>query len=192
MNVDRRPRPSVIHDVMNFGLGQIGRVDGVVLTRRGRAGRSLPGANSAGQYYAIDTTNRSVPSSSPAGPKSWPAETSMASPSARTAIAAISPRWEAFRSGNCWTTASPPINGLVVFDLSDIQSRKPNPQVKVVSTLYWKDGAMAQHTINVKIKGKPYLIFVDEAGSGGNGVAAQSGAAAMPAWRRSRWRGSST
>jgi hypothetical protein len=77
-----------------------------------------------------------------------------------------------------------PNNGLIIADVSDIQSRRPNPQVRVLSKLTWKDGAAAQHTINVKIDGKPYIIFVDEGGSGGNtpkGWAAAC-AAGLPAW----------
>jgi hypothetical protein len=70
-----------------------------------------------------------------------------------------------------------PTNGLQIYDLSDIQARKPNPQAKLVSTLLWKDGSGAQHTIDVKIKGKPYVIFVDEAGSGGFSSEAQRQAA---------------
>lgn len=58
-------------------------------------------------------------------------------------------------------------NGLLVLDVSDVQARKPNPQIEVISTLFWNDGSIAQHTIPVTIKGKPYLIFVDEAGSAG-------------------------
>jgi len=68
-------------------------------------------------------------------------------------------------------------NGLVIYDLSDIQARKPNPQPKVIGEVYWKDGATAQHTIPVKIKGKSYIIFVDEGGSGGLSSAAQLAAA---------------
>jgi hypothetical protein len=60
-----------------------------------------------------------------------------------------------------------PTNGLLIYDLSDIQSRKANPQARLVSTLLWKDGSAAQHTIPVKIGGKPFVIFVDEGGSGG-------------------------
>ena len=70
-----------------------------------------------------------------------------------------------------------PINGLLIYDLSEIQSRKVNPQVKLISSLLWKDGAAAQHTIPVKIRGKPYIIFADEGGSGGSSSAAQQQAA---------------
>ncbi len=69
--------------------------------------------------------------------------------------------------------AVPATNGLMIYDLSDIQARKPNPQAKLVSKLFWKDGSGAQHTIPVQINGKPYIIHVDEAGSGGFSSAAQ-------------------
>ena len=69
--------------------------------------------------------------------------------------------------------AIPANNGLLIYDLSQIQARVPNPQVPLISTLFWKDGSGAQHTIPVKINNKPYIIFVDEAGSGGFSTAAQ-------------------
>jgi hypothetical protein len=69
--------------------------------------------------------------------------------------------------------AVPATNGLMIYDLSEIQARKPNPQAKLVSKLFWKDGSGAQHPIPVKIGGKPYIIHVDEAGSGGFSSAAQ-------------------
>jgi hypothetical protein len=71
----------------------------------------------------------------------------------------------------------PATNGLLIYDLSEIQSRAPNPQAKLISQLLWKDGSVAQHTINVKIGGKPFIIFVDEGGSGGISSAAQQQAA---------------
>jgi hypothetical protein len=71
-----------------------------------------------------------------------------------------------------------PTNGLAIYDLSDVQKRVANPQLRVVGEVYWKDGATAQHTINVKIRGKPYIIFVDEAGSGGNSAAGWAAACA--------------
>jgi len=71
----------------------------------------------------------------------------------------------------------PANNGLVIYDLSEIQKRLPNPQPKVIGEVYWKDGSVSQHTINVKIHGKPYIIFVDEGGSGGITSPAQLAAA---------------
>ena len=67
-------------------------------------------------------------------------------------------------------------NGLLIYDLSEIQARKANPQVKLISSIFWKDGSTAQHSIHVTIKGKPYIIFVDESGAGGNGVATRQAA----------------
>ena len=71
----------------------------------------------------------------------------------------------------------PAVNGLLIYDLSEIQARVPNPQVHLISKLLWKDGSVAQHTIPVKIDGHPYVIFVDEGGSGGTSSAAQEQAA---------------
>jgi hypothetical protein len=71
----------------------------------------------------------------------------------------------------------PATNGLLIYDLSEIQARAPNPQAKLISQTLWKDGSVAQHTINVKIRGKPFVIFVDEGGSGGISSAAQQAAA---------------
>jgi hypothetical protein len=71
----------------------------------------------------------------------------------------------------------PAANGLLLYDLSQIQARVPNPQVRLISQLLWKDGSVAQHTIPVKIDGHPYVIFVDEGGSGGGTSPAQQQAA---------------
>jgi hypothetical protein len=79
-------------------------------------------------------------------------------------------------------------NGLVIADVSEVQSRKADPQIKVISTLVWPDGSGAQHTIPVTIRNKPYLIFVDEAGSGGNNSAGWTEACkeGLPAWNFAR------
>src|SRR5690349_9042429 len=63
--------------------------------------------------------------------------------------------------------ATPPKNGFVILDTSEVQARVPNAKIKVVSQFLFKDGSTAQHTIPVKIDGKPYIIHVDEGGSGG-------------------------
>jgi hypothetical protein len=60
-----------------------------------------------------------------------------------------------------WAAGRP--NGLVISDVSDIQFRRPNPQIRVISTLFWEDGGTAQSTLPVTIKGRPHLIFADEA-----------------------------
>jgi len=71
----------------------------------------------------------------------------------------------------------PATNGLLIYDLTEIQSRAQNPQPHLLGKVLWKDGSVAQHTIPVKIDGKPYVIFVDEGGSGGGTSAAQQAAA---------------
>jgi hypothetical protein len=58
-------------------------------------------------------------------------------------------------------------NGFIVFDTSEVQARVPNAKIKHISTTLYKDGSVAQHTIPVKIGGKPYMVMVDEGGSGG-------------------------
>jgi hypothetical protein len=60
-------------------------------------------------------------------------------------------------------------NGLVISDVSAYQERRDNPEPAIVSTLFWKDGSIAQNTERVQIGGRPYIIFTDEAGSGGIG-----------------------
>jgi hypothetical protein len=69
-------------------------------------------------------------------------------------------------------------NGLLIYDTSEIQARKPNPQVPLVGKVLFKDGSTAQHTIAVRIKGKPYIVFVDEGGSGGRNLAGWTAACA--------------
>ena len=83
---------------------------------------------------------------------------------------------------------SAPNNGLQILDTSDIQSRKANPQFRIISTITWDDGGGAQHAIQVMINGKPYVIHADEAGSGGNSAAGWAAACAanLPAWQFAR------
>lgn len=58
-------------------------------------------------------------------------------------------------------------NGFFVVDTSEIQSRRPNAQMHRISTVPVRDGSVAQHTISFSVAGKPYLVEVDEGGSGG-------------------------
>jgi len=83
---------------------------------------------------------------------------------------------------------STPNNGLLILDTSEVQQRKADPQIKVVSVLTWDDGGTSQHEINVMIKGKPYVIHADEAGSGGSNMAGWTAACAanLPAWQFAR------
>jgi len=58
-------------------------------------------------------------------------------------------------------------DGLVVEDVSDYQFRRPNPQIRIISKLFWADQGQSESMIPVKIKGHPYLISTDEAGGAG-------------------------
>ena len=71
-------------------------------------------------------------------------------------------------------------NGFAIFDTSEVQQRKANAQIKLVSKALFQDGSVAQHTIPAKIGGKQYLVMVDEGGSAGlaNDVAAKTACAA--------------
>jgi hypothetical protein len=69
--------------------------------------------------------------------------------------------------------------GLIILDISDFAQRRPNPVMRTVGELFWKDGGQAQQTLPVTIAGKPYLIFTQELGSGGGGPANRAAACAQ-------------
>src|SRR3712207_4052744 len=52
--------------------------------------------------------------------------------------------------------------GLIIIDLSEVQARKPNPQVREVGRLTWSNITIPQFPIPVTINGKPYVVEVDE------------------------------
>ena len=137
---------------------------------------TIPGttATGSGQYYAVDTTDPTRPSLI----TSW--TTGIAANVHGMSISDDGNRgyFVSLSGGDPLTDPTKPAtNGLLIYDLSQIQARVPNPQVRLVSKLLWKDGSGAQHTIPVKIDGRPYVIFIDEAGSGGFSSAAQRQAA---------------
>jgi hypothetical protein len=59
----------------------------------------------------------------------------------------------------------PFMNGLTIMDISDFQERRPDPQFKFVGGVYWDDGRNAQMPTQLRIKGRPYILFSDESGS---------------------------
>ena len=58
-------------------------------------------------------------------------------------------------------------NGLVIYDVSAVQQRRPHPAIHVLGSLYWKDGDIAIEPDLAFIAGRPYLAIGDECGSGG-------------------------
>ena len=69
-------------------------------------------------------------------------------------------------------------DGLVIEDVSDYQFRRPNPQIRIISKLFWTDQGEAEPMIPVTIKGHPYLISTDEAGGAGGHPGGLAGACA--------------
>ncbi|MEO6746747.1 MAG: hypothetical protein ABIS28_12555 [Caldimonas sp.] len=84
--------------------------------------------------------------------------------------------------------ATYPNNGLIIVDTSEVQARKPNAVIREVGHVFWDDARTAQHTIPVKIKGKPYVIFADEGGGGASNAAGWQAAcdAGLPSWPMAR------
>jgi hypothetical protein len=68
-------------------------------------------------------------------------------------------------------------DGFVIVDTSDIQARKPNAAMRFVSETVFRDSSGQQLALQVKIKGKPYVIALGEIGSA-LGAAAQKTACA--------------
>ncbi len=56
-------------------------------------------------------------------------------------------------------------DGFYIVDTSEVQSRKPNAKIKLISSVRIKDGSLAQAILPIKIAGKSYLVFADEGGS---------------------------
>jgi len=75
-------------------------------------------------------------------------------------------------STRLYGTLVAPVNGLVIIDVSDVQKRVANPQLREVSRVTWLDGAGAQMPTPITIKGKPYILFTDESGGRAQACAA--------------------
>jgi hypothetical protein len=58
-------------------------------------------------------------------------------------------------------------NGLVIYDVSQVQDRLPHPVIKVLSSLYWVNGYVGIQPDLAFIHGTPYVGVGDECGSGG-------------------------
>ena len=63
------------------------------------------------------------------------------------------------------------VDGLVVLDVSEVQSRVPNPTVTEVGRLSWPEVTIPQTALPVTIGGKPYLVESDEFSYNGNRIA---------------------
>lgn len=59
--------------------------------------------------------------------------------------------------------------GLLILDTSEIQARAPNPQVREIASLTWPTMTIPQNAIPITIKGRPYVVEVDEYSSSSDG-----------------------
>ncbi len=66
---------------------------------------------------------------------------------------------------------APEVDGMIILDTSEVQKRLPNPKIKQVGMVTWRDSGQAQHTIDIIVKGKQYVVVASELGTGGNSPA---------------------
>ncbi|MDO9452335.1 MAG: hypothetical protein Q7J29_05685 [Stagnimonas sp.] len=52
--------------------------------------------------------------------------------------------------------------GMVIVDTSQVQARKANPQMPVIGMVAWDSISIPQNAIPITIKGKPYVVEIDE------------------------------
>lgn len=64
--------------------------------------------------------------------------------------------------GNRAYVASGDGSGMTILDTSEIQSRKTNPQFKKISSVKWESISIPQNAIPITIKGRPYVVEIDE------------------------------
>ena len=73
-------------------------------------------------------------------------------------------------------------DGLVIEDVSDYQFRRPNPQIRIVSKLFWSDSGGAEQMLPFSANGRHYILSSDEFGGFGaaGGLAAACDRGASP------------
>lgn len=116
-------------------------------------GRTLYFTGAAGTFLALDVTN-------PRRPMQLFNQTGVIyhgvrfSPNGRTAYVANigAPNAQSLLGGG----------GLRILDVSEIQDRKPNPKVRIVSDLSWRSHSIPQHADPLVINGHKYLLEMDE------------------------------
>ena len=60
------------------------------------------------------------------------------------------------------TTTTSGAGGLVILDVSEVQSRAPNPSVREISRLTWPEVSIPQNNLPVTIGGRRYVVQFDE------------------------------
>jgi hypothetical protein len=64
--------------------------------------------------------------------------------------------------GNRAYIADPSGHDMAIFDTSEIQARKPDPQVREISRITWDRASIPQNAIPFTSNGKPYVLEFDE------------------------------
>jgi len=82
--------------------------------------------------------------------------------------------------GNTGSSIGP--DGLVIDDVSDYQFRRPDPQIRIVSKLFWDDQGQAEDMYPIHVYGRTYIVSTDESGGAGGagGLAAACARGASP------------
>src|ERR1700681_334349 len=73
---------------------------------------------------------------------------------------------------------APAANGVLILDVSEVQKRMANPQIRQIGSILWRDGGQMQHTIPLTINGKSYLVAIEESSTGGNSMTGYQAACA--------------
>ena len=70
----------------------------------------------------------------------------------------------------------------MIHDVSDYQFRRPNPQIRIVSKLFWDDQGQAEQMYPSPCTGATYVVSTDESGGAGGvgGLAAACARGASP------------
>jgi hypothetical protein len=177
-------------------VGKGSTPDELVLAVRGHEGNFTPdgltyyGSNlSSGYVYAIDITNSTKPKLIASWSNPYVARLhgqSISDDGNRMYLTSAG-------VGAADVTRPPPPatfpnNGMIIVDTSEVQARKPNPVIKEISHVFWDDARTAQHTLPVKIAGKPYIVFADEGGGGASNAQGWQAAcdASLPSWPMAR------
>jgi hypothetical protein len=56
-------------------------------------------------------------------------------------------------------------SGLIILDTTEVQNRVPNPTVPEIARLQWESMSIPQNAIPITVKGRPYLVEIDEFGT---------------------------
>lgn len=73
--------------------------------------------------------------------------------------------------GNRAYIASGNGNGVLIMDVSEIQSRRANPQVREVGRISWDNQTIPQNAMPFSRNGRPYLLEIDEYSTDRSGAA---------------------